>query len=179
MLTQILFAVVMMFSAVAATTPDPAAPVLYVYSVGSIAKTTVILDGQELAKIKGYQIFAVKITRRQHQFELRSADKTPEPLIFNFADKDIYIGVGEHLGNVGFSSRAIASAKHEPGGIGYVLDATIVSTETGQKAAKKCRQSKIPTFSTGISLSYQTGNSHVVPLATLPPAILDTRELHA
>jgi len=70
MLTQILFAVVMMFSAVAtmfsavaAAAPDPAAPVLYVYSVGSIAKTTVILDGQELAKIKGYQIFGVKITR--------------------------------------------------------------------------------------------------------------------
>src|SRR5215471_8800845 len=143
MLTQILFAVVMMFSAVAtmfsavAAAPDRGAPVLYVYSVGSIAKTTVILDGQELAKIKGYHIFGVKITPGQHRLELRSAEKTPEPLIFNFADKDIYIRVGEHLGNVGFSSRAIASAKHEPGGIGYVLDATIVSTETGQKAAKK------------------------------------------
>ena len=64
MLTQILFAVVMMFSAVAtmfsavaAAAPDPAAPVLYVYSVGSIAKTTVILDGQELAKIKGVPDF--------------------------------------------------------------------------------------------------------------------------
>ena len=121
----------------AAATPDPAAPVLYVYSVGSIAKTTVILDGQELAKIKGYQIFGVKITPGQHRLGLRSADKTPEPLIFNFADKDIYIRVGDHLGNVGFSGRAI-----ERGGIGYVLDATTVSTETGEKDAKKMQPTK-------------------------------------
>jgi hypothetical protein len=137
MLTQTLLAVVMMFSAVAATTPDPAAPVLYVYSVGSIATTTVILDGQELAKIKGYQIFGVKITPGQHRLELRSAEKTPEPLIFNFADKDIYIRLGEHLGDVGFSGRAI-----ERGRIGYVLDATAVSTETGQKDAKKMQPTK-------------------------------------
>lgn len=142
MLVQSLFGVVMMFSAVAAATPGPAAPVLYVYSVGSIATTTVIVDGQALAKIKGYQIFGVKINPGQHRLELRSAEKAPDPLTFNFADKDIYIRVGEHLGNVGFSSRAIASAKHEPGGIGYVLDATIVRTETGQKDAKKMRPTK-------------------------------------
>jgi hypothetical protein len=136
MLAQILFPVVMMFSAVAAAAPERAAPVLYVYSVGSIATTTIILDGQELAKIKGNQIFGVKITPGQHRVELRSADKTPDPLIFNFADKDIYIRVGDHLGDVGFSSRAIK------GRIGYVLDAAIVSTETGQKDAKKMQPTK-------------------------------------
>src|SRR5260370_22719814 len=112
MRAQILVAVVMMFSAVAkmfsavaAATPEPAC---YVYSVGSIATTTVILDGQELAKIQGNQIFGVKITPGQHRLELRSAaEKTPEPLILNFADKDIYIRLGDHLGDVGFSSHPI------------------------------------------------------------------------
>jgi hypothetical protein len=149
MLSQIVFAVVMMFSAVAAATREPAA--LYVYSVGGIA--TVILDGQELARIRGNRIFGVKITPGQHRFELRSADKTPEPLVFNFADKDIYIRVGDNLGVVGTLPARLKGA--ELGG-SWMLPSS--ARKLGRKMPKKCSQLKIPTSSTGISSSYQTGD---------------------
>ena len=102
---------------------------MYLYCVDR-STGTVLLDGQELAKIDRNRIFGVRLSPGQHRMELRSTPASP-PLIFNVdAGKTYYVREERHLGEVGQSSSAII------GTLGWVQDLTLV-TETAQKDIKK------------------------------------------
>src|SRR5262245_30797167 len=160
MFTQIFFAVVMTFStvafaAVAAATPEAAAPVLYVYSVGSIATTTVILDGQELAKIKGNRIFGVKITPGRIGSNYAAQTRRRNRLS---STSPIRISISAWATILATSGSLAARLKGAELGTSWMPPPS--ARRLGRKMPKKCSQPKIPTFSTGISFSYQIGNSH-------------------